>query len=722
VARIESQVPPPPTAGGDIITIYEGRVASLDLDTGLTAGGSPPAPNDAQYVVLAADGDLTVERILTAGTGISVTDGGAGSTVTIACDADASEITFTPAVATDWDGDADPGDLDDALNQLAERTDDLEAAPPAHVHDSDDVTYTPTTLTDWDSDADPGDVEQALDQLAERTDDLEAAPPAHVHDASVVTYTPAVATDWDADADPGDVDNALDQLAERVDDIEAVDPLTAAEHTAIGDGAPHHARYTDTEAVAAVEAEASLNLHTAVTVGDADVRSGSLVLYGHGAGEEVGGSFEIETSADYDAAIEKWLIRAYEDDLEFSGSVLALRIKADNTIEAVAGPLQLDEIAAPAATVDTVKLYAKDKAGVANLYFKKGDGTEVEIGAAGGGGDVATDAIWDAKGDLAGGTGANTADNLTVGANDTVLMAASGETTGLKWANKATVLAAINVEDGADVTDAANVNTAGAVMESDFDAQTILAATADNTPAALTVAEQRIVGRKTGGNIAALTAAEIITMLAMDADDIPYTATTNADWDGAASPSHAEAAFDQLAERVRNRHLWVSAKEIGPSTGTGALMDGCAYPARREYTTNGLNPWYCAFDPATDEAGEFDFVLPVWDGGTLTATVHWTTVAAAGTTVKWMIQAAARDDNDPLDDAWGAAAACDADTVLAAGDEHRIVSAAITPDSAGTAAAGDHLYFRIYRDVSEDNCASDADLLGVLIGYNRRDA
>jgi len=87
--------------------------------------------------------------------------------------ADASGVTYTPAVATDWDGDADPGDLDDALNQLAERTDDLEAAPPAHVHDAADVTYTPAVLTDWDGDADPGDADNALDQLAERVDDLE---------------------------------------------------------------------------------------------------------------------------------------------------------------------------------------------------------------------------------------------------------------------------------------------------------------------------------------------------------------------------------------------------------------------------------------------------------------------------------------------------------------------------------------------------------------------
>jgi hypothetical protein len=40
--------------------------------------------------------------------------------------------------------------------------------------DADDVTYTPTTLADWDGSADPGDVEQALDQLAERVADVEA--------------------------------------------------------------------------------------------------------------------------------------------------------------------------------------------------------------------------------------------------------------------------------------------------------------------------------------------------------------------------------------------------------------------------------------------------------------------------------------------------------------------------------------------------------------------
>ena len=54
-----------------------------DWDGFLTGGGSG-APTDAEYVVMALNGTLTNERKLTAGTGISITDGGAGGDVTIA--------------------------------------------------------------------------------------------------------------------------------------------------------------------------------------------------------------------------------------------------------------------------------------------------------------------------------------------------------------------------------------------------------------------------------------------------------------------------------------------------------------------------------------------------------------------------------------------------------------------------------------------------------------
>lgn len=45
----------------------------------------------------------------------------------------------------------------------------------AHVHDASVVTYAPAVAADWDSSTDPGDVDNALDQLAERVADLEGA-------------------------------------------------------------------------------------------------------------------------------------------------------------------------------------------------------------------------------------------------------------------------------------------------------------------------------------------------------------------------------------------------------------------------------------------------------------------------------------------------------------------------------------------------------------------
>jgi len=69
------------------------------------------------------------------------------------------------------------------------------------------------------------------------------------------------------------------------------------------------------------------------------------------------------------------------------------------------------------------------------------------------------------------------------------------------------------IEASADVTDATNVNAAGAVMESDYNAHTVLQATSDNTPVPITIAEQTVVGRITAGNIKGLTATELRTLI-----------------------------------------------------------------------------------------------------------------------------------------------------------------------------------------------------------------
>lgn len=64
-----------------------------------------------------------------------------------------------------------------------------------------------------------------------------------------------------------------------------------------------------------------------------------------------------------------------------------------------------------------------------------------------------------------------------------------------------------------DAVASAKADTTAVVLKADYNANTILAATTDDTPAALTIAASRIVGRKASGNIAAMTGAETTDLL-----------------------------------------------------------------------------------------------------------------------------------------------------------------------------------------------------------------
>lgn len=71
------------------------------------------------------------------------------------------------------------------------------------------------------------------------------------------------------------------------------------------------------------------------------------------------------------------------------------------------------------------------------------------------------------------------------------------------------------IEALADVTDATNVNAAGAVMESDYDANTVLAATADNTPLPITMGASTMLARLASGDIVAASTTQIRTLLGL---------------------------------------------------------------------------------------------------------------------------------------------------------------------------------------------------------------
>ena len=74
----------------------DARLATIedDIDSGaIGGGGGGGAPTNAAYVTIGANATLTGERALTAGTGITIADGGANSTVTINASGNAADLT-----------------------------------------------------------------------------------------------------------------------------------------------------------------------------------------------------------------------------------------------------------------------------------------------------------------------------------------------------------------------------------------------------------------------------------------------------------------------------------------------------------------------------------------------------------------------------------------------------------------------------------------------------
>jgi|GEM_PF-5212801 len=100
------------------------------------------------------------------------------------------------------------------------------------------------------------------------------------------------------------------------------------------------------------------------------------------------------------------------------------------------------------------------------------------------------------------------------------------------------------------------------VLKSLYDAYSILYADTDNTPAALTVAASRIVGRKATGGIAAMTAAEARAILNVD-DGADVTA------------NNAPQAHGASVHTDRTRTFLVAAHHYtsGDPTSTGVALD-----------------------------------------------------------------------------------------------------------------------------------------------------
>jgi|TARA_R110000782_G_scaffold194198_1_gene283787 hypothetical protein len=157
--------------------------------------------------------------------------------------------------------------------------------------------------------------------------------------------------------------------------------------------------------------------------------------------------------------------------------------------------------------------------------------------------------------------------------------------------------------------------------------------------------------------------------------------------------------------------MWIPAGSMKPT-----VSNPCAVLVSVETTSGRPDMVVLDFDKDADEFAQFSVAFPKsWNAGTVTFQFFWSGIAAT-TTVTLTLAGVAFADNDSIDTAYGTAVAVE-DTAQGAVEELLVSpeSGAIT--IAGSAGDNELVYFRIGRDVSEDNMAGDCRLHGVKLFF-----
>jgi len=164
---------------------------------------------------------------------------------------------------------------------------------------------------------------------------------------------------------------------------------------------------------------------------------------------------------------------------------------------------------------------------------------------------------------------------------------------------------------------------------------------------------------------------------------------------------------------VGKQTVYIPASAMIPATTSGPAA------ATLESTTNDVNYSVLDFDATADEHAHFQIAMPKsWNEGTVTYQVYWSSTATDTDGVAWAMEAMSLADNEAIDASWGTAVVVTDDVQGAAGELYITAeSSALT--IAGTPAAGDLCFFRVFRDVSDanDDATEDARLIGIKLFY-----
>lgn len=199
------------------------------------------------------------------------------------------------------------------------------------------------------------------------------------------------------------------------------------------------------------------------------------------------------------------------------------------------------------------------------------------------------------------------------------------------------------------------------------------------------------------------------TTIVVGAGQIAHLST-----DGTANGLRGSVIGSGTAVNYGKQTIWIPASAMAPAT-----TAGCAALAQLETSGNKVNYPVLDFDATADEHAHFNIAFPKsWNEGTVTFQVWWSSTATDTDGVAWGLQAVAISDNEAIDAAWGTAIVVTDDAQSAAGELYITAeSAAVT--IAGTPAANDLCFFRIFRDVSDanDDMAEDARLIGIKLFF-----
>lgn len=161
-------------------------------------------------------------------------------------------------------------------------------------------------------------------------------------------------------------------------------------------------------------------------------------------------------------------------------------------------------------------------------------------------------------------------------------------------------------------------------------------------------------------------------------------------------------------------HIVLTAQDGWPT-----IMNGCQRGIVYLSPGFGIAVYGMQFSASADKFAQWLSIMPHdWDGGTVTAQVHWTcSGGGAGETVEFDVRARSYGDDDALAQALGTVQAA-TDTWIADLDLH-ITAATSAITLGGTPAADELVIWQVMRDVSEDDLGCNAILLAVHITYTK---